>query len=364
MIPFFDYLPEYRRVRAEIDESVRRVLESGRLILGPEVEAFEAEFAAHVGVSRAVGVASGTDALSLALLALGVEPGDEVITVANAGVPPVAAIRSIGAVPRFVDVRSSDLQMDSAAIESAVGPRTRCVLPVHLYGQPAPLDGILEAASALGLPVVEDCAQAHGATYAGRHVGGFGRIGCFSFYPTKNLAAFGDGGICVSDDPEIEQRLRMLRGYGYRGDGIAHVEGRNSRLDELQAAILRARLRHLDRVVGERRVIARRYLDGLSGSSLDLPEPVAPGDPSYHLFVVRSTRRADLTAALDRAEIGHLVHYPHPVHRMEAYRFLGYREGDLPVTVAACASVLSLPLYPGLETERVDRIVGTVLDVA
>jgi hypothetical protein len=237
MIPVFDFRPGYERHRAEFDAAIARVLASGQLILGPEVRAFEEEFAGYVDAALGVGVASGTDALVLALRALGIGPGDEVITVANAGVPPVAAIRAAGATPRFVDVHPDTLLLDPGGLERACSERTRCILPVHLYGHPVEMDAILDFARSRGLRVVEDCAQAHGARHRGKPVGGFGEIGCFSFYPTKNLGAFGDAGMCVTDDPKLAESLRMLRMYGFRDDRHAHREGLNSRLDELQAAI-------------------------------------------------------------------------------------------------------------------------------
>lgn len=364
MIPYFDYRPEWTRIQGEIDEALRRVLASGQLILGPEVQAFEREIAALQGLRGAVGVNSGTDALILALRALEVGSGDEVITVANAGPPTVAAIRAAGAVARFVDVDPETLLMDPSGLERAITSKTRCILPVHLYGQPAPLAPILEIAERHGVEVVEDCAQAQGALYRSRRVGGWGRIGCFSFYPTKNLGAYGDGGICVTDDRRLEERLRMLRMYGFRNDRHSHCEGLNSRLDELQAAILRVKLRQLDRALEERRAIAMRYREALAGSAYRLTEPAAEGSHTYHLFVVRTERRAAVIEALRRAEIGFGIHYEEPVHRMEAYRFLGYDEGDLPVTEEASRRVLSLPIYPGLEEQAVESVIRTLLAAA
>jgi dTDP-4-amino-4,6-dideoxygalactose transaminase len=364
MIAYFDYRPEYRRLRGELDAAVARVLESGRLILGPEVEAFEREFAAWLGLPHAVGVNSGTDALILALRALGVGAGDEVITVANAGVPPVAAVRAVGALPRLVDVDPGGLLLDPGRLEAAWTPRVRCVLPVHLYGEAAPLDPILAFARGRGLRVVEDCAQAHGTRYRGRPVGTFGDVGCFSFYPTKNLGAYGDGGICVTADPGLEQRLRMLRTYGFRGDRHAHVEGVNSRLDELQAALLRVKLRHVDDALAERRALALRYRHALAGSPYRMPEGPTGSEAAPHLLVVLAPDRARAASALERARIGWGVHYPEAVHCMEAYRFLGVPAGALPVTEGACAQVLSLPLYPGLAEAQVDRVAQALLNGA
>ena len=360
MIPFFDYRPELAPIRAEIDTALARVLASGRLILGPEVEAFEHELARWIGARHAIGVANGTDAIALALRALGIGTGDEVVTVANAGAPPVAAIRVVGATPRFVDVDAASLLLDPTLLERVVGPKTRCVLPVHLYGRAVPIDPILAFAARHGLAVVEDCAQAHGARPGGRHVGTRGVIGCFSFYPTKILGALGDGGACVTDDPALAARLRRLRMYGFDGDRTSHVEGVNSRLDELQAAVLRVKLQRLDERLAERRALARSYLDALAELPIqvhDDPEWVAH---AWHLFVVRPDDRRRAIASLDRASIGHSIHYPCPAHRMEAYAFLGYRPGDLPVTEAACNSVLSLPLYPGLDERAIPTIAAAL----
>ena len=360
MIPFFDYRPELAPMRAEIDAALARVLASGRLILGPEVEAFEHELAGWIGARHAVGVANGTDAITLALRALGIGTGDEVVTVANAGAPPVAAIRSAGATPRFVDVDGTSLLLDPALLERALSPRTRCILPVHLYGRAVPIDPILSFASRHGLAVVEDCAQAHGARPGGRHVGTRGAIGCFSFYPTKNLGALGDGGACVTDDPALAARLRRLRMYGFDGDRTSHIEGVNSRLDELQAAVLRVKLRCLDERLAERRALARSYVDALAGLPIHVHEAPESVAHAWHLFVVRPGDRTRAITALDGASIGHAIHYPCPAHRMEAYKFLGVRAEDLPVTEAACASVLSLPLYPGLDERAIPAVAAAL----
>jgi dTDP-4-amino-4,6-dideoxygalactose transaminase len=365
MIPYFDYRPEYRRMQAEIDAAIERVLGSGQLILGAEVEGLERETAELIGVREAVGVNSGTDALILALRALDFGKGDEVITVNNAGVPPVAAIRAAGATPRFVDVDPRTLLLDPTALGQALGPRTRGLLAVHLYGQPAPMGPILRFASEHGLQVVEDCAQATGATYDGRPVGGLGVIGCFSFYPTKNVGAFGDGGLCATDDPGLAERLRMLRTYGFRaGDRHAHIEGLNSRLDELQAAVLRTKLQRLSETLAERRRLAGLYIDGLRGSAVQLPATGERGTHTYHLFVVRLRDRTRGLVSLQRAGIGYGIHYAEPVHLMEAYRFLGYREGQFPVSESACREVISLPLYPGLPDAAVKQTVQALVEAS
>lgn len=364
MIPFFDYRPQYRELRPQIDAAIDRVLESGRVILGPEVEAFERELAQWVGAAGAVGLASGTDAVTLGLRAVGVAAGDEVLTVSNAGAPPVSAIRNAGAIPRFVDVDPGTLLIDPSQIEGAVTPRTRAVLAVHLFGRAAELGPLAELCDRLGLVLVEDCAQALGARYGARQVGTFGRVGCFSFYPTKTLGAFGDGGACVSDDAAVLERLRLLRQYGWQGgDRSSRVEGTNSRLDELQAAVLRVKLTALERALDARLAIARRYVHGLDGRGLALPEIPASGRHAFHLFVVRPRDRVALAGELDRRGIGYGVHYPEPAHLMQAYAFLGQGAGSLPHTEAACRSVLSLPVFPGLPDDAVDRVIEAVAGV-
>ena len=363
MIPFFDYRPAQRGYQAQVEEAIQRVVASGCLVLGAEVSGFEQEFAAYVGTTSAVGVNSGTDALILALRALEIGAGDEVITVANAGVPPVAAIRATGATPRLVDVDPKTLLMDAAALADAVNPRTRCILPVHLYGQPLDMDAILALASERGLLVVEDCAHAHGARYRGKHVGSFGDIGCFSFYPTKNLGALGDAGICVTDDSDLAERLSMQRMYGFKDDGYSHSEGLNSRLDELQAAVLRVKLRHLDAAVEERRGLSQLYRDGLADTVYRHPDSIREGRHAYHLFVVEAEHRPRVCAALETAGIGYGIHYPVPVHCMEPYRFLA-RSGGLPVAERASERVLSLPLYPGLGKQAVEQVVEQLRSVS
>ena len=356
MIPYFDLASTWEAHREEIEEAIGRVLASGRLILGAEVEAFEAEFAAYTGTRYAVGVGSGTDALTLALRAQGIGGGAEVITVGNAGVPPVAAIRAAGATPRLVDVDAGTLLLDVGQLDRVRTPKTRAILPVHLYGQPVDLDAVLSFAEKHGLAVIEDCAQAHGATYRGRHVGGFGAVGCFSFYPTKNLGAFGDGGLCATDDAEIAARLRSQRMYGFREDGHSHEEGMNSRLDEIQAAILRVKLRYLDEAIRERRELAARYREALAEGPFRHPGFTPGAEHAYHLFVVETSDRGAACAALRRAGIGYGIHYPTAVHRMEAYGFLS-PDGGLPCTERAADRVMSLPLYPGLDGDAVPRVV-------
>jgi dTDP-4-amino-4,6-dideoxygalactose transaminase len=355
-IPLVDLKAAYRRLQAELDAAVARVLAGGWYILGPEVAAFEAEFAAWLGVDHAVGVASGTDAVLLALRALGVGPGDEVITVAHTAVATVAAIELAGATPRLVDIDPATYTLDPARLAAAITPRTRAIVPVHLYGAPADMDAVLAVARAHGLLVVEDCAQAHGARYRGRMVGTLGDAAAFSFYPTKNLGALGDGGAVATHRPEVAEQLRLLRQYGWRERYVSDVAGHNSRLDELQATILRVRLRHLDAENETRRRLAARYDAALTGLSIARPT-ARPGDcPVYHLYVIRTAERDALAAHLREKGIGTGVHYPVPVHRQPAYAHLGYGPGSLPATEAAAAEVLSLPMYPDLAEEAVDGV--------
>ena len=359
-VPFNDLKPLHTMLAAELEAAARRVLQSGWFILGPELEAFEAAFASYHEVPHAVGVANGTDAVELALRALGIGAGDEVITVAHTAVATVCAVERAGAVPVLVDVDERTFTIDPRAAEAAVTPRTRAIVPVHLYGQPADMDAVIALARRHGLAVVEDCAQAHGARWRGRRVGTIGDLGAFSFYPTKNLGALGDAGAVIARDEQLAARLRRLRNYGQR-ERYEHVEaGQNSRLDELQAALLRVKLAHLDEHNGERRRLAAVYTGGLAGAALRLPETAAEAEHVFHLFVVRHAERDRLRGELAAAGIGTLIHYPSPVHLQPAYAHLRARCGSLPVTEQLTGEILSLPLYVGLGDERVARVVEAV----
>lgn len=362
----FDYLRGLQQIEPEIVAAILRVLRSGQLILGPEGAAFEAEFAEFTQASHAIAVGSGTDALILALMAVGVGPGDEVITVANTAVPTASAICAVGAIPRFVDVMPDSLLMDATAAARAVGPRTRCLLPVHLYGRPVPLEPLLNLARQHDLRVIEDCAHAHGATEAAQHVGTRGDIGCFSFYPTKNLGAYGDGGMCITQNPELADRLRSLRMYGYRDSRIAETDGRNSRLDELQAAVLRVKLRRLQAAVARRRQIAAQYLSGLAAVSptirptCGLPGRSAVTTHAFHQFVIRVPDRAQVISRLTQQGVGYGIHYETPLHHMPAFR--RFHDGTaLPQTEQAAQQILSLPMYPELTDSEVQRVVQVLL---
>ncbi len=361
-IPFFDLKIQYHAIRDELNAAVARVLERGAFILGEEVASFEQEFAAYCGVSHAVGVGSGTDALQLALRACGIGPGDEVITASFTSVATVAAIELTGARPVLVDIDPRHYTLDSEKLAAAVTPSTRAVIPVHLYGSPAELELILAVAQQHNLRVVEDCAQAHGAMYRGKKVGAWGHVSAFSFYPTKNLGAYGDGGAMVTDDPELAERVRLLRQYGWKDRQVSTVKGLNSRLDELQAAILRVKLIHLDEWNAKRRQLALRYQDLLRDTGLTLPFAPSDSEPVHHLFVVRSPERDSLRAFLSDKGIQTLIHYPLPVHLQPAYSDLGYRPGNLPYSEAAAREVLSLPLYPEMSEDMVEEVCRGIRD--
>jgi aminotransferase EvaB len=363
MIKSWDYLNEYHRDREQILGLVDRVFSSGRLILGKEVDAFENNFSAYCGAAHGVGVNSGTDALFLALKALGLGQGDEVITVANTAVPTVAAIRATGATPVFVDVEEDTFLMDAAKLDSALSSKTRCILPVHLYGQPVDMDPVLDISSRKGLFVVEDCAQATGAVYKGKKVGTFGSLGAFSFYPTKVLGGFGDGGMIVTDSGDLCDRVRRLRFYGMREAYYAEEEGFNSRLDEVHAAILNFKLQSVDEEVKKRRDLAEGYSRELAGiGDLILPSTRSNCAHQFYVYTVRTSRRDGLNAYLRENGIEGRIHYPVPIHLMRGYQFLGYREGDLPVTERLAREILSFPLYPGMSMEDMDRVIRCVRD--
>lgn len=360
MIRTFDYLREYAEIREEILDSIGRVLESGTLLLGEETRLFEEEFAAYVGAGHCVALTSGTTALQIALLALGVGPGDEVITVSNTCAPTISAIRITGATPVFVDVRESDLLIDPALIKLAVTNKTKCILPVHLWGQAADMDAMTRIAEETGLALIEDCAQAHGTLFREKHVGLFGKAGCFSFYPTKNLGSYGDAGAIVTDDMNFAVRLRSIRMYGYDNRGISQHEGVNGRISELQAAILRVKLKRLDRNIGHRRSLAEIYRRRLKHPSVRMLTMPKETTSSYHQYVVRCRDRAAVIETLKTARVGYGIHYATPVHLMPAYAHLGGEKLNLPVTNEACSQILSLPIHDTLERSEVDAVCQVV----
>ena len=342
-MPYLDLTRETASLREELDAAIARVLDSGHYILSEEVDRFESAFATACAASHAVGVASGTDAITIALLAAGVGAGDEVVTAPNTCIPTIVGIERAGATPVLADVDPATYTLDPAEVERRLTPRTKAILPVHLYGQPADLESLLSVGAAHGVVVVEDCAQAHGATFGGKPVGSFGVASAFSFYPTKNLGALGDAGAVVTQSNEIAGSARLLRNYGER-ERFEHVlRGLNSRLDPIQAAVLSVKLGHLDAGVERRRRLAAIYDEALAGTQLTTPATVAGRDHAYHLYVVQAPDRDRFRAALDEEGIGTAVHYPTPVHRQPAYRDLDI-PGGFPVAESLCERVVSLPL--------------------
>lgn len=369
MILVCDLRPQIQAIRAELDEAWNRVLNRGRFILDEEGRAFESEFAAFLEAKQSWGVASGTDAIQLALRALGVGPGDRVLTAPNTANPTCCAISVIGAVPMFADIDLASGQLDPARVEAVLAAlpardRPKALLPVHLYGSAAPLDDFLRLGERFGIPLVEDAAQAHGTRSGGRAVGTIGRLAAFSFYPSKNLGAYGDGGAVSTNDPELGERVRLLRNYGQR-DRYEHTTfGVNSRLDELQAAILRVKLRHLPAWNERRRELAGRYREALAGLPLALPPDDTKGDRSiYHLFVVRVARRERFRDALRAREIATEIHYPTPIHLQPAYASLGLGPGTYPAAERRAAQIVSLPLYPELTDPEFQQVVEAIRDV-
>ncbi len=359
-VPFGNLRLQYDSIRDEAESALQQVLDSGWFILGQQVSAFEEEFAAYVGARYAVGVGNGTEALQLAVMALDIGPGDEVLTVPLTACFTALAISATGATPTFVDIRPDSFNMDPEQIETRITPRTRAIMPVHLYGQSADMDPIMEIAERRGLYVIEDAAQAHGAEYKGRRLGSIGHIGCFSFYPSKNLGAYGDGGLCVTNDPALAERLRLLRNGGQSKRYHHEMLAINSRLDEMQAALLRAKLRHLDEWNDARRRIAHRYDELLAHSPVTTPVEMAYGKHVYHLYVVRSPARDRLQAHLEAHGVGTQVHYPIPLHLQGCYRFLGGKRGDYPVAERAAEEILSLPIYPELTDDQVEYVAEVI----
>ena len=355
-VPFSDLGAGYAEVRIELDAAWQRVLASGRLVLGPEVDAFEAEFAEYCGAAHCVGVGNGLDALTLILRALGIGPGDEVIVPAYTYIATWLAVTHAGAIPVPIEPDSRTFNLDPARIESAITSRTRAIMPVHLYGQPADMEPIARLAARHGLALVEDAAQAHGARCRGRRVGTLGIAAGFSFYPTKNLGALGDAGAVVTDDAALAGRVRRLRNYGSIEKHRHELMGVNSRLDELQAALLRVKLRMLDAWNTRRQIAAQRYGTLLAGAGVGLPAIPPWADAVWHLFVVRSTERDRLRRKLDDAGIETMIHYPTPPHLQPAYAKLGLAEGSLPISEHLHREVLSLPMWPQISEAQQIRV--------
>jgi len=361
MIPFLDLKAQYRTIKSDIDAAVHKILDSGQYVLGEEVELFEREFAAFHAADHGVAVNTGTSALHLALLAAGVGDGDEVITVPFTFVATVAAIRYTGARPVFVDIVPVSFTMDVTQIESKITPRTKAIVPVHLYGHPADMDPILEIAARHGLTVIEDACQAHGAIYKNRPVGALGHAGCFSFYPGKNLGAYGEGGMVTTNDPGMQKTMRMLRDWGQEKKYYHVLKGFNYRMEGFQGAILRVKLRHLAAWSEARRERATAYDRLLAGNEL-VQAPAAPanGKHVYHIYAVRTNDRAGLMRTLQANGIGTGIHYPIPVHLQEAHADLGYKKGDFPESERAADQVLSLPMFPELAITDVEVVAAAI----
>ena len=362
-VPFLDVGAAYRELKPEIDAAVLRVLDSGWYILGPEVEAFEAEWAEWCGADHCVGLANGLDALTLALRALDVGPGDEVIVPSNTYIATWLAISAVGARPVPVEPDPATHNIDPARIGAAITPRSKVLLPVHLYGQPADLDPILTLARAHGLAVVEDAAQAHGATYKGQRIGAHGDVVCWSFYPGKNLGALGDGGAVTSNRADLADRIRVLRNYGSREKYVNEVKGANSRLDPVQAAVLRVKLPHLAAWTDRRRAIAAAYGERLADSGLILPHVPNWAEPAWHLYVVRSGDRDGVQQRLATEGVSTLIHYPIPPHMQAAYAELQLAPDALPLARQLASEVLSLPMGPQLQPDAIGAVVRGVGNV-
>jgi dTDP-4-amino-4,6-dideoxygalactose transaminase len=359
-VPYLDLKGQYHSIKPEIDAAISRVLESCQFVLGPEVAGFEQEFATYCGATECIAMNSGTSALHLALLAAGVGPGDEVITVPFTFVASVSAVTYTGARPVLVDIDPRSFTMDPAAIEAAITPRTKAILPVHLYGQSADMDPIMEIARRHGLVVIEDAAQAHGAKYKGRPVGSIGDIACFSFYPGKNLGAYGEGGAVTTSNPEYARTMRMLRDWGQDRKYHHVLRGFNYRMEGFQGAILRVKLRHLEAWTEARRAVVNLYNDLLTDSGVETPTEMPWGRHVYHVYTLRTEDRDGLQASLQADGIQTGIHYPVPAHLQPAYSDLGYGRGAFPHSEAASQQVLSLPLYPELSSQSVAEVAGAV----
>jgi len=359
-IPLVDLKAQYQAIKPEIDEAIQRVLDNTDFIQGEDVKAFEKEFARFCGAQEAIGVANGTEALHVALMACGVGPGDEVITTPFTFIATAEVISLVGARPVFVDIDPLTYNIDPSKIEAAITPRTRAIIPVHLYGRPADMDPINAIARRHNLKVIEDAAQAHGATYNGLPVGTLGDLACFSFYPGKNLGAYGDAGMVVTGDPEMARRVRLLKDHG-RLEKYEHlVLGLNGRLDTLQAAILRVKLRYLNAWTARRRAIAALYRNLLADSDVRLPPADGAAQSVYHLFVLQTPQRESIRRALTARGIASGVHYPIPLHLQPAYRGLGHTIGDFPESERASETVVSLPLYPEMTDAQVQYVAEVV----
>jgi dTDP-4-amino-4,6-dideoxygalactose transaminase len=364
LIPLVDLKAQYRGIKDEIDRAIANVLESGQFILGNEVAAFEQDFAAYCGAAHCVGLNSGTSALHLALLAAGVGPGDEVITVPFTFVATVAAIHYTGATPVFVDIDPVSYTMDPCILERAITARTRAIVPVHLYGQPADMDPILEIAQRHGKIVLEDAAQAHGAEYKSRRVGSLGEIGCFSFYPGKNLGAYGEGGAIITNNPEYAGSIRALRDWGQSRRYYHDLRGFNYRMEAMQGAILRVKLRHLERWTHARRHKAILYHAALADAGIGLPAEMPYARHVYHVFAIRTSNRDSMMQSLADAGVQAGIHYPIPLHLQPAYADSRYKAGDFSISEQIAKEVLSLPMFPEMTKEQIDTVAAIIHNFA
>jgi dTDP-4-amino-4,6-dideoxygalactose transaminase len=363
LVPFLDLKAQYRQIKPEVDAAISRAIESTQFVLGPEVSAFEKRFAEYCSVGHCLAANSGTSALHLALVAAGVGPGDEVITVSMTFVATTAAVLYSGAKPVFVDVDPVTWTMDPARVEAAITPRTKAILPVHLHGLMADMDPIMEIARRRGLVVIEDAAQAHGAEYKGRRAGSIGDLGCFSFYPGKNLGAFGEGGAVVTNQPELAKRVALLRDWGQETKYNHVVPGYNYRMDGIQGAVLNVKMNYIEAWTEGRRSVAADYDRRLAKLESTRPQPPAHSRHVYHVYALCLPRRDETLNMLQQAGIGVGIHYPVPVHLQKAYADLGYRAGDLPVTEGLANRFLSLPIYPELRPEHVAEVVAQLKKV-
>tara|TARA_R100001594_G_scaffold5806_1_gene17334 strand:- start:3438 stop:4571 length:1134 start_codon:yes stop_codon:yes gene_type:complete len=373
MIKVWNYVKEFENEKEEIYEAITDVLTSGCLVFGKNLENFENEFAKYCDSTRGIGVGNCTDAIFIALKAMDVGPGDEVITVSNTAVPTVAAIHATGATTKFVDINPESYLMDVNLLEAAVSDKTKCIVCVHLYGQCVDMDAVNEIAKKYGLLVLEDCAQAHGAKYKGRKAGSLGNVAAFSFYPTKVLGAYGDGGMIVTSDDKLADRIERMRFYGmerkkmssghWNGKYYSLEHGYNSRLDELHAAILLKKMNHLDDYVSRRREIAKEYDKELKDSTLVLPIENEDNDHIYYVYVVRHPKRDKIIQELKNKDIHVNISYPWPIHTMKGYESLGYTDGDLPTTESLSSQIFSLPMYPTLEDEEQEYVIKTLKDI-
>ncbi len=367
-IPLLDLKAQYVTIREEVRAAIERVVESQHFILGPEVEAFEKEIAAYSQSEFAVGVSSGTDALLIALMAIGIKPNDEVISTPYSFFATAGSIVRLGAKPVFVDIDPATYNLDPSSIERAITKRTRAIMPVHLYGQMAEMDSIMQIAESYNLFVIEDAAQAIGAEHRGRRAGSVGHLGCFSFYPSKNLGGFGDAGMVTTNDAELADKLKLLRNHGYRPKYYNKVVGGNFRIDAIQAAVLRVKLKYLDQWTEQRQENAATYRRlfmeaGLTDSGkVTLPHEAGPGRHIYNQFVIRSSRRDDLITHLENCRIGCEIYYPVPLHIQECFAELGYQAGEMPGAESAAHETLALPIYPELTGEMLESVVSAITE--